>query len=132
MGHIISSEGIKSDPSKTEAITKMPLPRSVNELQRFLGMVNSLGKFIPNLSEYTTPLRNLLKNDVVFELQKPQLDAIENLKALITSALCLKIFNSKLQTRLRTDGSSTGLGVFLEQNYGIVDNKKWHPTGYSS
>ena len=39
LGHIISSEGIKIDPSKTEAITKIPLPRSVNELQRFLGMV---------------------------------------------------------------------------------------------
>ena len=54
--HIISPEGIKIDPSKTEAITKMPLPRSVNELQRFLGMVNYLGKFIPNLAEHTTPL----------------------------------------------------------------------------
>ena len=54
--HIISPEGIKIDPSKTEAITKMPLPRSVNELQTFLGMVNYLGKFIPNLAEHTTPL----------------------------------------------------------------------------
>ena len=54
--HIISPEGIKIDPSKTEAITKMLLPRSVNELQRFLGMVNYLGKFIPNLAEHTTPL----------------------------------------------------------------------------
>ena len=46
----------------------MPFPRSVNELQRFLGMVNYLGKFIPNFVEHTTPLRNLLKKDVVFEL----------------------------------------------------------------
>ena len=50
LGHTISSEGIKIDPSKTETITKMPLLRSVNELQRFLGMVNYLGKFIPNLA----------------------------------------------------------------------------------
>ena len=56
LGHIISSEGIKIDPSRTEAITKMPLPRSVNELQRFLGLVNYQGKFIPNLADHTTPL----------------------------------------------------------------------------
>ena len=130
--HIISSEGIKIDPSKTEAITKMPLPRSVNELQRLLGMVNYLGKFIPNLAKHTTPLHNLHKRDVVFELQKPQLDTIENLKTLVTSAPCLKIFDSKLPTRLKTNASSVGLGTFFEQNYGTLDNKKWHPIGYSS
>ena len=124
LGHIISSEGIKTDPSKIEAISKMPLPRSVSELQRSLGMVNYLGKFIASLAKHTTPLRNLLKKDVVFELQKPQLDALENLKTLVTSASCLKIFDSKLSTRLRTNPSSIGLGAFLEQNYGTVDNEK--------
>ena len=89
-------------------ITKMPLPRSVNELQRFLGMANYLEKFIPNLAEHSTPLRNLLKKDIIFELQKPPLDAFENLKTLITSASCPKISNSKLPTRLRTDASSVG------------------------
>ena len=43
----------------------MPLQMSVNELKRFLGMVNYLGKFILNPAEHTTPLPNLLKNDVV-------------------------------------------------------------------
>ena len=33
LGHIISSEGIKIDTSKTGAIIKMPLSSSVNELQ---------------------------------------------------------------------------------------------------
>ena len=132
MGHIISSEGIKIDPSKTEAITLMSLPRSVNELQRFLGMVNYLGKFVPILTKRTTPFCNLLKKDVVFKLQKPELDAIENLKTLVTSAPCLKILDSKLPARLKTDASSVGLGTFLEENYGTVNNEKWHPTGYSS
>ena len=93
LGHTISSEGIKIDPSKTEGITIMPLPRSVNELQRFLGMVNYLEKFIPNLAEHTTPVRKLVKKDVVF-------DVIENLKTLVTSAPSLKIFGSKLPNRL--------------------------------
>ena len=132
MGRIISSEGIKIDPSKTEAITLMSLPTSVNELQRFLGMVNYLGKFIPILTKRTTPFCNLLKKDVVFELQKPELDAIENLKTLVTSAPCLKILDSKLPARLKTDASSVGLGTFLEENYGTVNNEIWHPTGYSS
>ena len=87
-------------------------------------MVSYLGKFIPNLAEHITPLGNLLKKDVVFELQKPQLDAIENLETLVTSAHCLKIFDSKLPTCLKTDASSVGLGAFLQQNYGTVYNEK--------
>ena len=132
LGHIISSEGIRVDPSKTDAITKMSVPQSLTELQRFLGMVNYLSKFIPNLTEVTAPLRVLLKKDVVFKLQKSQLDVIEKLKTLITSAPILKSFDSNLPTRLKTDASSEGLGALLEQNHGSLENPQWHPVGYSS
>ena len=50
---------------------------------------------------------------------------------MVTLALCLKIFDSKLKIRLRTDGSSVGLDAFLEQNYGTVDDEKWYAIGYS-
>ena len=120
LGHFILSEDIKIDPSKIEAITKTPLPRSVNEIQRSFGVIYYLGKFIPNLTKHTAPLRNLLKKDVLFKLQKPQLHVIENFKTLVTSAPCLKIFDSKLPTRLNTDASSVGLGAFLQKNYGTV------------
>ena len=46
---IISSEGIRVDSSKTGAITKLSVLQSLTELQRFLGMVNYLGKLIPIL-----------------------------------------------------------------------------------
>ena len=64
-------------------------------------MVNYLETFIPNLAEHTTPLSNLLKKDVIFKLQKPQLDTIENLKSLVTWVPCLKIFDRKLPTCLK-------------------------------
>ena len=75
-------------------------------------LMNYLGKFVPTLAEHTTPFRHLLKKDVVFELQKSQLDTTEILKTLETSAPCLKIFYSKLPTPLKIDVSSVGLGIF--------------------
>ena len=107
------SEGIRVDPFKTNAITKMSIPQSLTELQRFLGMVNYLGKFIPNLAEVTAPLWALLKKDCVSNLQKPQLDPIEKLKSLITSAPILKIFDPNLPTRLKIDAGFEGLGALL-------------------
>ena len=54
LGHLFSHEGVKPDPTKTEAIRDMPTPKSKQDLQRLLGMITYLGKFIPNLSITTT------------------------------------------------------------------------------
>ena len=54
--HVLSSTGIKPDPSKVQAITEMKSPQVKKELQRFMEIVNYLGKFIPNLSDVTQPL----------------------------------------------------------------------------
>ena len=132
LGHIISSEGEKVDPAKIEAVTKVPLPNSANELQWFLGMITYLGKFIPNLAEVTSPHRTLLKKEIEFKLEKPQLDAIGKLKLLVTTTPCLKLFNLNLQSRLKINTSSEGLGSLLEQNHGTLTYPKWYPIGYAS
>lgn len=49
LGHRIAAEGIFPDKRKDEAFTKIPYDTNVAELQRLLGMVKYLGKFIPNL-----------------------------------------------------------------------------------
>ena len=56
----MTQDGVKPDPNKIQAITEMPTPRDVLELQRVFGMVTYLGRFIPNLSVRTTALRSLL------------------------------------------------------------------------
>lgn len=60
LGHIISAEGVKPDPDKTKAIQDMREPSNISGLRSFLGMVNQLREFIPNLSEKDKPLRALL------------------------------------------------------------------------
>ncbi|CAB4033003.1 retrotransposon-like family member retr-1 [Paramuricea clavata] len=128
LGHIMSADGVKPDPRKIEAITKMPVPTSPAELQRFLGMVNYLGKFIPNLSDETAPLRALLKKGTEFLMQKPQIDAFEKLKRRISSVPVLQFYDPNLPTRIRTDSSSIGLGAMLEQR---IDDS-WHPIAFAS
>jgi len=51
-GHIISKEGIKIDPNRVDAILKIDIPRRKKEVQSFLGRVNFLRRFIPNLAEF--------------------------------------------------------------------------------
>ena len=56
VGHTLTKDGLKPDLKKTKAITAMPKNRE--ELQRFLGLLTYLAKFIPNLSQVVSPLRN--------------------------------------------------------------------------
>ena len=42
MGHILSDEGLKTDPSKTSAIRNIETPKNIKQLKTFLGMVNYL------------------------------------------------------------------------------------------
>ena len=58
LGRVISTHCVKPDPRKTSAIRNIPVPTTKVELQRFLGMINYLGKFIPNLATITAPLVN--------------------------------------------------------------------------
>ena len=128
LGHILSAEGVKPDPEKTRAIKEMPLPRNKVELQRFLGMINYLGKFLPNLATVTTPLRELLQKDNVFVMEKPQIQAVSRLKEMVMSDAVLKFYDPMLKTRLRSDASNEGLGAMLEQEHG----DQWHPVAYAS
>ena len=54
--HTISKDAINADASKIRAITEKPMPENKKALQRLLGMINYVRKFIPNLAEITKPL----------------------------------------------------------------------------
>ena len=55
LGHLISKGVTEADPSKVEAITQMEAPTKISELRRFLGMVNQMGKYLPNLTQPSEP-----------------------------------------------------------------------------
>jgi hypothetical protein len=65
-GHLITSTGLKLDPSKIKAITNLKSPTTRQELEHELGMANLLQKFAANLVEVTSPMRRLLTKDVNF------------------------------------------------------------------
>jgi len=61
LGHIISKDGIRIDPTRIEANLQIPHPRNIKELKAFLGKINFLRRFIPNLAELIRFLNNMLK-----------------------------------------------------------------------
>ena len=60
LGQIVDESGIRPDPDKINAIRNVPVPTNVGDIRRFLGTVNQMSKFAPNLADVTKPLRDLL------------------------------------------------------------------------
>lgn len=64
-GHILSAEGLKAGPEKVRAVLDMPNPTDAKGVQRCVGFVNYLSRFMPRLSAVCEPLRRLLDKDVM-------------------------------------------------------------------
>ena len=60
LGQLVGKEGIHADSGKVSEVKHMAEPTDIHKLRRFLGMVNQSGKYIPNLAEFTHPLREPL------------------------------------------------------------------------
>ena len=112
-GHLVTSEGLKPDPAKVNAIMNMPAPTDKKELSTILGMMTYLSKFSPSLSEATKPMRDVLKDDVEFSWDKPQQDAFEKTKTLISNTPVLAYFDPQKKLVLEVDASKHGLGAAI-------------------
>jgi hypothetical protein len=86
LGHIISKEGIKIDPSRVEGILKIGTPRSKKEVQSFLGKVNFLRRFIPNLAKIIKHITNMLKKGSEIKWTPETIKSFEDIKVIFTKA----------------------------------------------
>ena len=124
IGHVLTPEGVKPDPSKVEAILKMERPSDVAAVRRLVGLTNYLSKFLSQLSELCEPLRRLTHKDVEWSWSAEQEKAFENVKRAVTSAPVLRYFNSSEPVEGQGDASANGIGFVLMQN--------GQPVSYSS
>ena len=92
MGRLLTSQGLKSDPSKVEAVQKMPKLVNVNDVQRFIDFVNYLLHFLPQLSDLCKPLRHMTDKNAEWKWTKVLDDIIEMIKHLISCAPLLQYY----------------------------------------
>ena len=100
------------DPKKVQGITEMTAPKDKQQLQSFLGMVNYMGTFIPNLSHHTEPLWAMLKKDNMFHWEDQQTRSFQQVKTLIAKANTtpLRYYDRNLPVTVQADACLRGLG----------------------
>jgi len=66
MGHCLTRDGLRPDPAKVKAISDMPRPDSKKAVERFLGCLQYLSRFLPQLAEVAAPIRLLTEQSAMF------------------------------------------------------------------
>ena len=117
-GMTYTADGVKPDNKKTQEIADLPSPTDVRRLQQFLGMVQYMAPFLPNLSANTQPLRELIKKDTEWTWTPSHEKIFCKIKNDICQSVTLNYFDPHLQTKVQVDASGKGLGAALIQ----IDN----------
>lgn len=137
LGHIVSEDGIKTDPEKTKAVATWPEPKTIKEVRRFLGFTGYYRRFVKDFSKIARPLNDLLvghstsgkkpkdgkkkSTPTPFKWGDAQQDAFDTLKEALTAPPVLAYADYRLPFKLHTDASGTGLGAVLYQCQEGVD-----------
>ena len=129
LGQVIDESGVSPDPDKTQAIMQLQQPNNVTEVKRYLGMLNQMSKFVPDLSSKTKPLRHLISAKNLCTWGPNQQRAFEETKQLISSPTVLALYDSSANTVVSPDASAYGLGGVLTQKQ---PSGEWQPVSFIS
>ena len=130
MGYTIGQNIVKMSENKVKYILEWEAPRSVHEVQQFLGFANVNQDFIRGYSSICRPLTQLTKKGQVWNWTSECQEAFHTLKVSFTAAPILMHYHLKEPLMIDTDASDLAKGAVLSQ-YENSD-KKWHPVAFYS
>ena len=117
-GFIVSADGIAPDPEKVSAIQDFATPANITDLRSFMGLVNQLTEFSPEISAAAQPLRPLMSPRRAFIWTADHDAAFQHVKKAMASPPILAVFDPQLPTILQTDASRLyGIGYALLQDH---------------
>ncbi|KJZ68952.1 hypothetical protein HIM_11649 [Hirsutella minnesotensis 3608] len=128
LGFLVDEEGIHMEKERVDAIAEWPAPRSVKEIQTFLGFTGFYRRFIKNYSKIASPLTDCLRKRAKgpLILGRKALQAFEELKKAFQDGPILRHFDPCRPIRIETDASQFAIGAIISQ----LHADRWHPVAF--
>ena len=117
LGHIVSENGVSTDPEKTEAIKTWSKPSSKKQMRSFLGLCSYYRKFVKNFAAIAKPLHKLCEKKTPFLWSDEAQAAFEKLKSHLVSSPILAYPELGKKFILDTDASEFAVGAVLSQEH---------------
>ena len=115
LGHIVSKDGISTDPEKVKLIKEWPTPTNLKQLRGFLGLAGYYRKFVEGYAKMASPLNNLMKKNRRFIWTDECEEAFNKLKQALASPPILGLPNDEDVMILDTDACESSIGAVLSQ-----------------
>ena len=127
LGVIIGEDGVRTEKEKVQEVIEWPIPKSMKDVQKFLGLANYYKWFVKDFSRIAKPLHEMTRKEMKWSWRERQQKAFEELKerfmtepVLITSDL-----DKEMRVEANTSDFVTG-GVLLMK----CENERWRPVAY--
>ena len=122
LGHIITTDGIKTQPSKIDAILRIKAPTTPKQLRSFIGMVNYYRDFIHRRSHLLAPLTAQTKFKKRINWNTTCQNAFNQLKSALSQDAMLAFPNPNFPFVIEPDASDYQLGSIILQNVSQKQN----------
>ncbi|PIK45002.1 Retrovirus-related Pol polyprotein from transposon [Apostichopus japonicus] len=118
LGHVVSKDGVSTDPSKVAVVKNWPRPNCVRDVRGFVGLCSYYRKFVKNFTLIARPLHRLTEKGKRFLWNEECEEAFNALKVALTSTPILAFPTPSDKYILDTDASNESLGSVLSQIQG--------------
>jgi hypothetical protein len=115
LGHVISTQGVATDPAKVAVVASWPVPTNSKELRGFLGLAGYYRKFVRHFAVIAKPLTQLLKKHTLYVWTHDHDQAFTTLKLVLSTTPVLQLPKFSIPFAIETDASSQGIVVVLSQ-----------------
>ena len=121
LGHVVSEDGVSTDPAKIEAVKDWPVPTTVTQVRSFIGTASYYRRFIQGFANTARPLHQLTKKSAKFQWTDDCQTAFETLRDRLITAPILAYPDFTKDFILDTDASGFGMGAVLSQEHDGVE-----------
>jgi hypothetical protein len=109
LGHFISEQGVRTNPSKIEAMSKWPTPSTIKSLRGFLGLTGYYRKFIRGYGVIAASLTALLRKKNAFKWSEDTTTTFQALKHAVTHPPVLRLLDFAKPFTIECDASGIGI-----------------------